>query len=97
MKGTVLLPSYVITEPNWKNVLQPFLKFYSDELPCYHSVDSEFILWNKMWHEQWESHWKSMQEQNLHTIGVGIRLTDTEVKKLKTNAVPNTIYSCYLG
>jgi len=91
MKGTVLLPSYVITEPNWKNVLQPFLKFYSDELPCYHSVDSEFILWNKMWHEQWESHWKSIQEQHLHTVGVCIKLTDTEVKKLKANAVPNTI------
>ena len=70
MKGTVLLPSYVINEPNWKNILQPFLQFYSHELPCNHSVDSEFMLWKKMWHEQWESHWKSIQEQHLHTVGI---------------------------
>ena len=67
------------------------MQFYSDELPCNHSVDSKFMLWNKMWNEQWESHWKSIQEQHLCTVGVCIKLTGTEVKKLKINAVPNTI------
>ena len=49
------------------------------------------MLWNKMWNEQRESHWKSIQEQHLCTVGVCIKLTGTEVKKLKINAVPNTI------
>ena len=33
MKGVMLLPSSVITEPNWVSVIQPFLQFYNDDIP----------------------------------------------------------------
>jgi len=39
MKGTALLPSYVITKTNWRTIVQPFLEFYSDESPSCHAVD----------------------------------------------------------
>ena len=92
-KGTMLLPSNIITNPRWKNILQPFVEFYSDEIPCCHGVESELHLWSKMWEEQWKSHWKAMNEQHLHTIGANLTLTTAEINKLKNNAVPNSIAS----
>ena len=69
IKGTMLLPCNVITNSSWKNILQPCVKFYSDEISCCHGVESELQLWSKMWEDQWKSHWKALNEQHLHTIG----------------------------
>jgi len=83
----------LLTHARWKNILQPFVEFYSYEISCCHGVESELHLWSKMWEDQWKSHWKAMNEQHLHTIGANLTLTTAEISKLKNNAVPNSIAS----
>ena len=83
MKGMALLPSYVITKPNWKTIVQPFLEFYSDEIPSCHTVDSEFNLWDEMWKDRCESQRKLIQAQHVQTVGGHIKMTNTEINKLK--------------
>ena len=40
----MLIPSSVITVPNWKESLQPFLALYVDKVPSPRTLDAELLL-----------------------------------------------------
>ena len=42
--GIQLLPAYVASQSDWKCTMQPFIQFYSDELPSIHTVDVELSM-----------------------------------------------------
>ena len=93
LKGTMLLPSSVITVATWKSVIQPFVELYSDEIPLPHAIVAELQLWELMWTEKWASKWKLIKEEHMKAAGRVLCLTEAEINKLKTGAVPNSIAS----
>ena len=70
MKGMLLLPVSVISIGNWKTSIQPFIEFYSDELPCSRTITSELCIWELSWKERWELKWKELKEQHLVATGI---------------------------
>ena len=91
MKGSLLIPSNVITKPNWDSLIQPFLELYSDEVPSNYTVSNELLVWKQLWMDKWSSYMKRLQEQNVKIAGKEINYSDAEVKRLKFSAVPNTV------
>lgn len=91
MKGSLLIPSNIITKPNWESLIQPFLELYLDEVPSNHTLSSELLVWKQLWMDKWSSHMKLLQEQNVKIAGKEINYSDAEVKRLKFSAVPNTV------
>ncbi len=78
MKGVMLLPSAVITEPDTK----PFLELYSDEVPSKHTLDAELVLWTQRWTEEWSEQWKKLKEQHVQATGSELKLTTIELNRL---------------
>lgn len=74
--------------PTWKSAIQPFVQLYSDEVPLPHALVAELQLWELMWTEKW----KLIKEEHVKA-GRALCLTEAEINKLKTQAVPNTIAS----
>ena len=64
-KGTMLIPAYLLKEPTWKTLVQPFVSFYVDDLPSKHTVDAEFEMWNQKWNQCWDERLKTLKEQHL--------------------------------
>ena len=95
-KGIVLLPSNVITVPNWEDRIQSFVQVYSDDVPSFSSLVAELHMWKQMWMDKWSCKWQLMQEQHKKTTGQDYTLTPTEMNKLKACSVPNKISSTLL-
>ena len=93
LKGTRLLPGYIVSQSDWKCTIQPFIQFYSDKLPSNHTVDAELSMWKQVWEERWKKEWKSLKDQHFQATGTEMRLTDAEITKLKFGAVPSTVVS----
>ena len=93
MRGVMLIPSSVITVPNWKELLQPFLALYVDEVPSPRTLDAELLLWDQWWKDKWSSKLKDLNDQHIKAFGKRLDIADAELKKLKTANVPNTISS----
>ena len=92
MRGTALVPSAIISDPNYLTNLKPFIDQYSDNLPSPSSVDAEILLWYELWQKKWDEHWKKLVEQQ-PTIGTSFSVTQQEMRKLKSSSVPNNIAS----
>ena len=93
VKGTRLLPEYVVFPSDWKCTIQPFIQFYSDELPSNHTVDAELSMWKQVWEERWKKESKNLKDQHFQATGTEMRLNDTEITKLKFGAVSSTVVS----
>lgn len=93
LKGTRLLPSYVVSQSDWESTIQPFIQFYSDELPSIHTINAELSMWKQLWEERWKEEWKNLTEQHFQATGTQMRLSDAELTKLKFGAVPSTVVS----
>lgn len=91
MRGDMLIPSSVITVPNWKENLKPFLALYADEIPSARTIEAELLLWEQLWNDKWISNLKALNDQQLKAFGKRLNVTDTELKQLKKANVPNTI------
>ena len=90
IKGTMLIPACVITEPDWKSQIQPCVAMYIDDLPSKRTLDAELDLWAQIWKKEWEERWKQLQQQ--HTKATGEHLVaSNELKKLKQKGVPSSI------
>ena len=85
VKGTMLLPSSTISEPDWDN---GFVQLYFDEIPSNHTFEAEKVLWKQLLQEKWEQTCKALNEQYITATGAEMKLNATE---LKHGAVPNTI------
>ncbi len=49
VKRTMLIPSSVICEPDWKSQLKPFIDMFCDDLPSRHTLDAELEMWKQKW------------------------------------------------
>ena len=47
VKGTMLIPACVITEPDWKSQIDSFLQMYMDDLPSTQTLSAELDLWEQ--------------------------------------------------
>ena len=92
LKGVMLLPSSVITEPNWMAMIQPFLQLYNENMPSSYLMAAELELWQTKWDDRWGTYWKVLKEQYLKLgIRKSMNFSKAELKVLKVNVVPNTI------
>jgi hypothetical protein len=99
VKGTLILPSVVITTPpqQWNEAIKPFFEKYGDEMPSPNTLDSELVLWKQMWYEKWDEKQKVLEEQNYKATGERWKLSASELKRLKTNGVPNSVTSAIVN
>lgn len=95
VKGTLILPSVIITTKpqEWAEAIKPFFKKYGDELPSPNTLDSELVLWKQMWYGKWDERLKSLEEQHYKATGEKWQLSASDLKRLKTEGVPNSISS----
>ena len=93
MKGNMLLPSSVVTEPTWRSIIKPFLDLYIDDLPSRHTLDAELLLWSHHWKDKWDDHFRKLKEQHVVATGSELSLSPAELRKLKMGSVPCTIQS----
>ena len=93
VKGTMLIPACVITEPDWKSQIQPCVDMYSDDLPSKCTLDAELDLWAQKWTREWEERWKKIQLQHFQATGEHLVVIPGESKKLKQKGVPSNIAS----
>ena len=91
MKGSLLIPSTVITTPNWIQDIKCFIDKYDDELPSRLTLDAELIQWTQLWNGQWEEKLKILKEQHTQATGTELKVSPSELTRLKINAVPCNI------
>ena len=82
VKGTMLIPFSVISEPDWNTQLKPFLDMYTVHLPSRHTLDAELELWKQKWTWGWSEKWETLQQEHVKATGSSI-VTPAELKKLK--------------
>ena len=92
MKGMMLVPATLISDPNSLTLVKQFIEHYEEDLPSPSTVDAELVLWHQLWTRKWEDHWKCLLEQQSGT-GTTLSATERDLQKLKELAVPNTITS----
>ena len=90
MKGSLLIPSNVITKPN-VSYNHSWNCFQTKFLQTIIIVSNELLVWKQLWIDKWSSYMKLLQEQNVKIAGKEINYSDAEVKRLKFSAVPNTV------
>ena len=90
LKGVMLLPSSVITEPNWMAMIQPLLQLYNENMLSSYLMAAELELWQTKWDDRWSTYWKVLKQQ-YSKLGKSMNFSKAELKVLKVNAVPNTI------
>lgn len=92
--GIMLLPSFTITTMNWEYSIQPFIDLYHDEVPSYCNLLAEIKLWKMKWTDIWDMKWKCIQEQHVKATHTELKLSASELNKLKRGAVPSSVNSC---
>ena len=91
VKGTMLIPSCVITNPDWRSQIQPCVDMYIDDLPSKRTLNAELDLWEQKWTKDWEERWKKLQQQHIQATGEQLVATPSKLKKLKQKGVPSNI------
>ena len=52
--GILLIPPYVVTYKDWEQSVDPFIQYYTDELPWQYRISNVEMLWIDNWEKQWK-------------------------------------------
>lgn len=91
VKGAMLIPACVLTEPDWKSQIDPCVQMYIDDLPSRHTLNAELDLWEQKWSDIWQERWKILQQEHVQATGEQLVVTHSELKTLKQKGVPSSI------
>ena len=77
----MLIPSFVLTLPEWKSHIQPCIELYGDDLPSRRTLEAELDLWEQKWTLEWEKKWERLQVQHNEATGEQLVVSSSEINR----------------
>ena len=69
------------------------MHLYAEDLPSQLTVHAELDMWYEKWDTFWKEEFTKLKDQHFKITGEDMRLSNSELKKLKQITLPHTIHS----